>query len=1353
MAWCYIELFGGLRVRVNGRLITRFRTRKTAALLAYLAYYHDRLHPREALVDLFWGDSELELGRNSLSKALSSLRQQMMPPAGVQGGVLYADRFYVGLRAEYVTTDVAEFETRLRAARRARSDAERITHLANAVQLYRGELLPEFDDEWVEPERARRAEQFANAVQALVNLYEGMGDLEQALYYARLAVTVDPLSELACERLMRLLLTLQQPAEALREFQEFRRRLTGRLGQDAVCFSTHLTALAREAERRLARFSTPSPHSPEAATILALSEFSPLPLGTVTLLGVSWRHRANGQDLAGRLQDLVRHHNGQLLKADNGKLFALFRCARWAAKCAIACRTLLPENAAQGVLDIVDLTDSAQLPEVLRHMEQLLAAVEGGRWLCSEATATVLQCGGWLFTASSDDPALSTLAKPALLVPLEDAVAVGETMATNLPPSVNCFFGRADELSQLRRALLQEGAALVTLVGLGGCGKTRLAVELGRQVLDAYQGRVWFVPLQNVADSEGLGGALARALGLTPSARGPSPAERALQMLAGQRCLLIWDAFEQVAPDGTKVLQAFMERLPMAQHLVTSRCPLGLPQERVFPLLPLPVPLLPTDAGLAASLDLEALRACPSVQMFVDRAQAVRPDFQLTDRTAPKVAAICARLEGFPLAIEIAAGWLASLSLTQIEDNLKRRLDFLQSCRRDIPARHRSLRTVLMMTWELLPPTLHRCLEGMSVFRGGATAQAVSAVTEMGTVDAADALTQLQQWGLVYCVENAESHRRFFLLDTVREFVAEQLSPDALMALRHRHAAFFTALAERLGNGVGCTAADWAQWLRDMETERDNLRGALEWAVEHEPPTALRLMRALAPFWAIQGTRQEAYAWAQRLHRRVADADPAMWAESCLLAANWALSAGEGKTAEALGKTALTLFERVHNTVGQAEAHLLLTHIAQWLGDTAAAVHHAQRSLALWRACHNPSGEAEAENALAYLAFRQGDLEGSRHRYTRVLHLCEKMGDALRVAKAKVNLAAIAWRQGDYATARALYEEVAAFWRVVNPTKLAGLLTDFGLIALQTGDYEQARRHYEAALTVRRAWGDRAGVGAALNGLASVAWRKGQLDEAERLFAESLAIFEAIGNRWGKALNLMDLGNVALLKGDLDRAETLLSQSLQMWQELDDRWGIATALRLLSVVAVRQGRVRRAVTQLKESLKLADAMGDKVGIIEGAETLAEIAAQMNNCHLAAQLLAVSVALRRQLKAPLPQVKNKHYTMLIDRLRSALGVAALGAIWQNKCNGLPSVRRLVSDALAFCEPTCLRSPNSAHALARTVASLQNPSECSAALSTAVRTTSSTSSRRSSCHDEGARGSLHSLDMESKANDAL
>jgi len=1258
MSWCRIELFGGFGVRVNGKLITRFRTRKTASLLAYLAYHLNRLHPREMLVEMFWRDNKPKQGRNSLSKAVSSLSHQLSLPVD-SGSILYADRFYVGLRAEFVSTDVADFDAHLKMARSSRSVQERIFHLAEAVKVYRGELLPEFYDNWIELERLKRSEQFESAIQELVNFYERTGNLMQALHYARLALTVDPFSEFACERIMRLLLAIHQPAEALREFQAFSQRLKEQLGHEVAIISTRLRSLVDQANQQLSQL----PQRDEIFSVspkgLWIRSNFPQHPETINLLSVFWQHCNNGQNPSKTLRDLVGRHSGQIIKVEDNALFSVFPSARLALECAVMCRNRLRECNARCFVDTVDLSDEEDLTRALKQARELLSKfVKDGQVICSETTAALLKRNGCFPANLQKAKSLNALKSVKLFV-VNSFNPPNKEGKSNLPPLITRFFGRSQELEQLRQWVLKERAPLVTLVGLGGSGKTRLALEFGHKVTNDFQGNVFFVSLQGAKEATILGEALTKALGLQISSE-KEPSETAIQVLLGRRCLLIWDGFEQVLPEGLEILHDVMNRLPMAQNLVTSRCPLNLPQERVLPVMPLPFPQNSTCDGEEVELDLDAISQFPSVQMFVDRARAICPDFSLTGRTASKIAEICFRLEGLPLAIELTVSWLANLSLSQISERLKHRLKFLQTQRRNVPQRHKSIKAVLAMTWELLPEDLKYALACLSVFRSGATIDALQAVAGMKNIN--EAVSQLQGWGLVFPVGQQIFEQRFTLLDIVREFVLETLDRKVLNDLHHRHSKFFALLAEKFAKSEGRGGKRWSEWLRRMEAERENLRAALEWTVGNEPQTALQLMRSLKAFWSIQGTFDEAYRWSQRILDRISPEEVDLRTKALVLTGYWAIKVGDCERARKLCESALALYEQSSDELGQAEAHLLLAEIAFLRGDYRTANRHTRLSLDKYRAKGELEGEARISFTLGLIAFRQGDLQSSKRHYEQSLKLWKSLDDRMQVETVRVGLASVAWRQGNFVKAYELYGKALKFWSVVSPMKAAGILADWGLIALSVGDYERAQKHYETALEIRRKNGDQLGVGAALNGLASVAWRKGNFDEAQKLFSEALSIFQTIGNRWCIALTLTDLGNLALLRGKNKLARSLLSQSLQIWRELGDRWGIANALRKLAVSETRCGNFKEALNYLQESLQICQDLRDKLGIVETMEALAEIFHEMGNCALSVRFLSAAENLRRRLGAPLPEVRRERLTILQNELRDRLGQSRFETEW-------------------------------------------------------------------------------------------
>ena len=802
-------------------------------------------------------------------------------------------------------------------------------------------------------------------------------------------------------------------------------------------------------------------------------------------------------------------------------------------------------------------------------------------------------------------------------------------------------------MAQLKQWLLSEKVPLVTIVGIGGSGKTHLALEFGHQSLDEYKGAVWFVPLQDAKGFEALSELLARALKLPILPEQPA-FERAVQFLSSVQGLLILDGIEEALPEGASFVREILKHAPKVQCLVTSRRPIGLPEEKLLPLMPLPVPEVHHEN--ATDDDIKAFSKCPSVQMFVDRARKFRPDFQLNERTAKKVVSICARLEGIPLAIELAASWLSSMSLNQILERLERPAIFLQTSRRDIPERHRSLQLVLENSWQMLTEPMRKILASLSVFRSGASPDAVAFVSGLpeGLLD------QARSWGLVRCDETPNGEPRFRLLETVKEFANSQMPGEERQNLRKRGAQFFVELAEGFNGGAGKSATEWANWLKRMDLERDNLRETLTWAIGNEPELALRLLRAAQPFWQLRWSWQEIFNFSKSLFNSVSNAPPSIRADAAILVSEWAVACGDFEMASSMGRTALKLFTQIGDALGQGKAHLLLSEVAYLEGNYRDARQHAETSIAFFRSQENLRQQALTDFKLGKIFFRQGDMKQSRFHYARCLKTFDALGDEYGVVCAKSGLAAIAWRECRYNVALSLYKSMLNFWRTVSPEHAAALLNDMGLIALFTGNYDEARRHYEAAREIRASLGARSEEAAALNGIASVAWRQGQLEEAERLYRQALEVFREIGNRWCVALTLMDLGNVALLLGRTNQARKLLSQSLSEWEKLGDRWGIAKALQKLGTALLDEGEEAKAFSCLIESLRLSETIGDKIGIAETMESLAELAYRLNEPSVAVQLLSAASKVRRQIFAPLPPVLEGKRNKFVDSLRTALG---------------------------------------------------------------------------------------------------
>ena len=428
-----------------------------------------------------------------------------------------------------------------------------------------------------------------------------------------------------------------------------------------------------------------------------------------------------------------------------------------------------------------------------------------------------------------------------------------------VPVRLTRFFGRRTEIETLSRILtepLESDAStrLLTLVGPGGSGKTRLALEVARRAAASFPGGVWFTPLADVDGAGLLVSAVADAL-----RPGPPPDGElwnfCLARLGTGRALLILDSMEHLVDDGAQMVRALLEQAEGLTCLVTSRRRLNLGGEQDYAVPPLPVPdeFEPEDQALLT----------PSMQLFLDRAKQVSPQFALTRGNQATVAALCRRLEGIPLALELAAGWAGSLTPAQMLPRLSQRFQLLVSRRADMDARHRSLRATLEWSYSRLEPELQRCFAQLGVFRGGWTLDSAEAVCEEQR--ALDILSQLAQHSLLIAETQGEEIR-FTMLETLREYALEQMPPEQYPTLGARHASWHQEFAEQAAPAL--TGPDQVRWLDRLESESENLRAALQWRnrdgarrTAADTEAGLALAGSLWRFWDVRGHHEEGLQW------------------------------------------------------------------------------------------------------------------------------------------------------------------------------------------------------------------------------------------------------------------------------------------------------------------------------------------------------------------------------------------------------------------------------------------------------------------------------------------------------------
>jgi predicted ATPase/DNA-binding CsgD family transcriptional regulator len=598
----------------------------------------------------------------------------------------------------------------------------------------------------------------------------------------------------------------------------------------------------------------------------------------------------------------------------------------------------------------------------------------------------------------------------------------------NLPAPLTSFVGREREIADVCRLL--SGTRLLTLTGAGGCGKSRLAFEVAARVLEDFPDGVWVVELAALADSSLIPHTVASVLGL-PEQPDRAPAGALADYLSSRRVLLILDNCEHLAACAD-LADTLLRAASGLRLLATSRAGLGVPGETLWrvPSLSVPVPEHAASPG--------GLEGYEAVRLFIERAAAVRPEFRVTDGNAPAVAQVCCRLDGIPLAIELAAARVGALTVQQIAARLDDRFGLLTGGSRTVLPRHRTLRAAMDWSYDLLAERERTLLNRLSVFAGGWTLEAAEAVCADGAVDppaVLDALTSLVDKSLV-TVEMPADAARYRLLETVRQYARERLDETGeTHAVRRRHRDFYLALAEAAEPNL--RGPDEIGWLDRLEAEHDNLRGALQWSAAESGGTekGLRLAGALAQFWDARNFYAEGRAWLRELLAAEAAVAPAVRIKAVDAAAGLAKHQGDLKKFSRLAAELLALSRSERDDRGLVWAYHYMMHVADDEGDYPRAAAFLEQGLALAHKIHDTF-------AAASLLTCAGDLERGQNHYDRAAAFLEEalpLCDEMRSARTKVsplhNLGYAALRLGDRAKAAALFSEALALARRVRMTR------------------------------------------------------------------------------------------------------------------------------------------------------------------------------------------------------------------------------------------------------------------------------------------------------------------------------
>jgi predicted ATPase/DNA-binding SARP family transcriptional activator len=1200
------RLLGPLGVEADGRDLTPARP-KQRMLLGFLLLRANEVVSTDDLIDALWGSSPPQTAPTALQGHVSALRKSL------GAGLIETQTPGYRLRIDPTAVDIHRFEGLLTEARSEQDPARRGERLREALQLFRGEPLAELRYEPFATTEASRLDQLrlaalADRAEARLELghhLELLGELEQL-------VAAHPHEERLRGILMLALYRAGRQTQALDVYADGRRRLVDELGIEPG-------PALQQLERQIL--------NQDSVLVVARTE-EHRPSGTVTFLftdveGSTRLLRELGADYAQALEghrELLRTsfaaYAGHEVDTQGDAFFVAFDSAKNAVAAAVEGQRALtahtwPQAQTLQVRIGIHTCEAQPTPDGyvgigIHRAARICASGHGGQTLVSQTTRELLE------EEPLDDVALRDLGAHRLKDLLQpdrifQVIAPGlaedfppldtlDLRPTNLPTQPTPLIGRERELEDLRRRLRRDDDRVVTLTGPGGAGKTRLALQAAADVLGYFPDGTFFVPLASIAEPEDVIPAVAQTLNVRES--GGRTLQRALDDYLGTRTLLIvLDNVEHViaaAPAMTRTLSA----APGVKVLATSRAPLHVTGERVYPV--------------------PSLTATDAVDLFVDRARSVRPDFELTQANAGAVTEICSRLDRLPLAIELAAARVVLFPPASLLARLDERLKLLTGGARDRPERHQTLHAAIDWSHELLSPTRRTLFAQLAVFSGGWTLEAAEAVCN-DDLDVIDGLGSLIDKNLVR-LEGTEAEPRFAMLETIRAYAQEQLEQtDRRDELCDRHLAWAVAFAEQADPEL--RGPDQSIWLERLQAELDNFRSAFAWAVEHgEAELALRLGSGLIEFWIVRADWSEGRNWLERALALPGHADPAVRM-------------------------------RALRAVGE---------LADALSDYGAATDYFEQSLAVARSLGDRRGVAEAQIGLAFEAERVGKFAEMRPLLEDSAAILRELGDEPSLAR---SLGGLAWLENDYRRAQKLWDDTLVLHRrLANKEFVGWTLIEVGLCAQVVGDYAAARRAYDESLEIARELSYERMTARALTQLGEVALFGGRPVDARRFFDESLPIWREIGHRSGLVDALRGLGDVARVERDFAAAAELLDESLTVSREIGARPRVAMALHSLGVLAAAEGDFSRSESLFEEAAEHWRDMNDIAGTAETLRRLGELAVKQGRFQRAARLLGDADALREQVGAAIALCDRPGYERALEMARAELGDDEFDAIW-------------------------------------------------------------------------------------------
>ncbi len=922
------------------------------------------------------------------------------------------------------------------------------------------------------------------------------------------------------------------------------------------------------------------------------------------------------------LRPLLARYAGREVETIGDAFFVEFDSALEATRCAIAIQEALHErNTAAGDAIKIVLRIGLHLGDVVHRGEHvhgdgvnIAARVES----CAEPGGIALSEDIARQVGNKLDVRLESIGRRQLkniLMPMEIFRVVLPWLHTSSPPhevqpneirntlpaQFTSFIGRQKEEDEVKGLINRH--SLVTLTGPGGTGKTRLAIQIANSLKEEFIGGICFVPLAAITNHDHVPSAIVQSLGIRTAA-GREPHDLVLEALRGKRTLLILDNFEHVI-QASSLIGDLLGECPDLRIIVTSRVVLRVRGEQEYPVPPLRLPDIKHLPAYAS------LTQYASVELFVQRSMAVKPDFSITSENAPAVAEICFRLDGLPLAIELAAARTKLFSPQTLLARLGNSLDLLRSSIRETPSRHQTLRQAIAWSYELLSDEEKMLFARISVFSGGCSLDAAATVCTTGLqIDPLDAIVALLDKSLVRKQDDGDGETRFYMLETIREFGLECLKGSGEEHdVCRTHAGHFAEFAEMAE--LQLTGSLQGEWFDRLETDIDNFRSAIHWAQETgESVLAVRLCAALWRFWITRGYMLEGLG---NLKAVLADLP-------------------EGNSRD---------IARALNGLGT---------ILHELGEYQSSLGAFHQSLEMFRALKEEKWEGTVLNNLAWVSVQSGDIDAAQSLSEEARQLHERLNDQRGVAVAFNNLGWVAHLQGNYDVANSLNQKNLMLRESLGDKRgVAYAQIILAWTEVCQGKYGTAKVLLDKSHTILTTLGDKQMLGFNANIQACLEYAQGRFDAAEVLIDHSIFLMSEIGNKWGVAYELSLKGDTALQQGKLELARSCFMEGLEHFSRSGSRWGIATVQRCFGDLYCIEQRWDDAIREYKTSLGLRTVLGDQRGVCECLEGLTSTLLAQNNAATATNLLGMADAIRDRIGAPRWIPEQSRYIQMIDLL--------------------------------------------------------------------------------------------------------